>query len=253
MAEKRVLRVRTPEGVVFALPLASVPARALALLVDLCAVGALSTLVKVVASPLAALSADAARALLVVLFFVVSVGYGMACEWFLRGQTIGKRLMKLRVVDAAGLKLQPPQVVVRNLLRPLDSLPLAYLVGGLASFLSPKGQRLGDLAAGTVVVAAVAEPEPDLTHVLRGAQNSLESAPLVVARLKQRVSPELASVAVSALLRRDVLEPGKRVALFDRIASAFRAAAPLPEEVQEGLSDEQLVRNAVDVLFRNGR
>jgi uncharacterized RDD family membrane protein YckC len=253
VAERRVLRVRTPEGVVFALPLASTPARALALLVDLCAIGALSSIVKVVAAPLAALSADAARALLIVLFFVVSVGYGMACEWFLRGQTIGKRLMKLRVVDAAGLKLRPPQVVVRNLLRPLDSLPIAYLVGGLASFLSAKGQRLGDVAAGTVVVAAVKEPEPDLTHVLRGAHNSLESAPHVVARLRQRVTPELAAVAVSALLRRDVLEPTRRVALFGDLAAAFRAAAPFPEEVAEGLSDEQLVRNAVDVLFRNGR
>src|SRR5262249_47223485 len=150
-------------------------------------------------APLAALSLDAARALLVALYFLVSVGYGMACEWFLRGQTIGKRLLKLRVVDAGGLKLTLPQVVVRNLLRPVDSLPVAYLVGGVASFLSPKGQRLGDLAAGTVVIAAERKKEPDLTQVMKGAHNSLEAAPHVVARLRQRVSPELAGVAVSAL------------------------------------------------------
>ncbi len=252
MAE-RVLRVRTPEGIVFALPLAALPARALAFGVDLAAVAALATLARAAIAPVAFLSIDAAQALLLALYFGISVGYGIACEWFLRGQTIGKRLLKLRVVDATGLRLTLPQVVVRNLLRPIDALPIAYLVGGIASFLSRKGQRLGDLAAGTAVVVAARRGEPDLTQALFGEHNSLEGSPHVVARLKQRVSPELAAVALSALLRRDVLLPAARVELFGRIAAAFSALVPFPEELVEGLSDEQVVRNVVDVLFRAAR
>jgi uncharacterized RDD family membrane protein YckC len=250
---ERVLRIRTPEGIVFALPLAALPARALAFGVDLAAVAALATLARAAIAPIAFLSIDAARALLLALYFTVSIGYGIACEWFLRGQTIGKRLLKLRVVDATGLKLTLPQVVMRNLLRPIDALPVAYLVGGVASFLSQKGQRLGDLAAGTVVVVAARRKEPDLTHVLRGAHNSIEGAPHVVARLRQRVSPELAAVALSALVRRDALLPAARFELFARIAGAFSALVPFPEELVEGLSDEQVVRDVVDVLFRAAR
>jgi len=250
---ERVLRVKTPEGIVFALPLAALPARALALSIDLAVVLAASSIVRAAVAPIAFLSVDAARALLIALTFVLSIGYGVACEWFLRGQTIGKRLLKLRVVDATGLRLSFPQVFVRNLVRPLDALPLAYLVGGIASFLSRKGQRLGDLAAGTAVIAAAKGKEPNLTHVMRGVHNSFDQAPHVGARLKQRISPELAAIALSALLRRDVLEPAARVDLFARIAAALRERVAFPEEVTEGLSDEQLVRNAVDVLFRSAR
>ena len=74
------------------------------------------------------------------------------CEWRWRGQTIGKRLLRLRVVDAEGMRLQFNQIVTRNLLRFVDSLPAFYFVGGLACWLSPKCQRLGDIAANTIVI-----------------------------------------------------------------------------------------------------
>src|SRR5206468_250385 len=68
------------------------------------------------------------------------------------GKTLGKRLMHLRVVDARGGPVTVGQAVVRNLVRAVDFLPLYYAVGAIAIFASPRNQRLGDLAAGTVVV-----------------------------------------------------------------------------------------------------
>ena len=81
------------------------------------------------------------------------------------GQTLGKRLMKIRVARADGGSLDMGRVAVRTLLRPIDGIG-AYLVG-LAVMLATgeRRQRLGDLAAGTVVTEAEAEaaPEPELT------------------------------------------------------------------------------------------
>src|SRR5206468_9747860 len=95
-------------------------------------------------------------------YFVVSIGYTITCEWSWRGQTLGKRLLRLRVVDAEGLRLQFNQVVTRNLLRFVDSLPIFYFVGGVVCWFSPKCQRLGDIAANTVVICYPRIAEPDL-------------------------------------------------------------------------------------------
>ena len=244
------LVVRLPEGVEFALPLAGPVSRLLALAVDLGAVSVGTSLVGVLLAIVQVVSADAATGLLYVAHFVLSIGYGMACEWGLRGQTLGKRLLGLRVVDARGFRLRPHQVVTRNLLRAVDSLPFGYLVGGTAALLSPRLQRLGDLAAGTVVVRARAERLPDLEQWLGGRYNSLAAYPHLAARLRQSVTPDEARLALAALLRRDELEPEARVELFAALAGFLRERVPFPEEAWSGLPDEQYVRNVVDLLFR---
>jgi signal transduction histidine kinase/ActR/RegA family two-component response regulator len=77
------------------------------------------------------------------------------------------------VVDAEGLRLQFHQIVTRNLLRFVDSLPLFYFVGGLVAWFNPKCQRLGDLAANTIVIRSPRLAEPDLDQLLAGKFNSL--------------------------------------------------------------------------------
>jgi RDD family len=171
-------------------------------------------------------------------------------EWFWRGQTVGKRLLRLRVLDADGLRLQFHQVLMRNMVRFVDMLPGFYLVGGLACLLSRKAQRLGDLAASTIVVHHRKMPEPDLEQLLGTKFNSLRALPHLCARLRQRTSPDEARVALQALIRRDEFEPAARVHLFEEIAGHFRSATDFPPDVLESTPDEQLVRNIVDVLFR---
>src|SRR4029077_4057693 len=78
--------------------------------------------------------------------------YSALLEGFWNGQTIGKRLFHLRVIDQDGLPLRIEQAWVRNLMRVFDALPLAYLVGGLSVLSSPVMQRFGDRVAGTLVV-----------------------------------------------------------------------------------------------------
>jgi uncharacterized RDD family membrane protein YckC len=244
------LTIRTPEGIRFSLPLATPVTRCLAWAVDLACVSLASSAVGGVLGLLGLLSPDLARALTIAAYFALSLGYGMILEWRWRGQTIGKRLLRLRVVDESGLRLRFSQVAVRNLLRPVDMVPAYYGVGGLAALLGAKAQRLGDLAAGTVVVRHGPALEPDLDQMAEDRYNSFRDYPHLAARLRQMVTPELAAVALRAVLRRERLEPDARVALFGEIAPRMRALVAFPEEAIAGLTDEQYVRNAVDVCFR---
>jgi len=183
-------------------------------------------------------------------YFVLGIGYGITCEWFWRGQTIGKRLLRLRVVDAEGLRLQFHQVATRNLLRFVDSLPLFYFVGGLVCWFSPKCQRLGDLAANTIVIRAPLIDEPDLDQLLAGKFNSLRQYPHLTARLRQRVLPAEGALALQALLRREQFDPVARIELFAALARHFRAKVEFPPEATDGITDEQQLRNVVDVIYR---
>ncbi len=188
-------------------------------------------------------------AVTVLMYFLVSVGYGIVLEWHWQGQTIGKRLLRLRVMDVQGLRLRFSQVVIRNLLRFVDSLPAFYMVGGVACLLSRRAQRLGDFAANTIVVWHPRVSEPDLNQLLEGKYNSFHDYPHLEARLRQRVSPQEARIALQAVLRRGELDPQARIELFRDIALHFKGLVAFPQEVTDGISDERYVRNLVDVLF----
>jgi uncharacterized RDD family membrane protein YckC len=244
------LLIRTPEGIIFSLLLAGPVTRFLAWVVDIACITAMSSLVGGLLSFLGVISLDFARATAVLAGFIIQIGYGIVMEWYWRGQTLGKRLLRLRVMDAQGLRLQFSQVVIRNLLRFVDMLPALYLVGGVACLFSRRGQRLGDFAANTIVVRNPRIHEPDLDQLLAGKYNSLRHYPHLAARLHQRVSPTETRVAWQALLRRNELDAQARVALFNDIAVHFRALVEFPPEASDGITDEQYVRNVVDILFR---
>ena len=255
-ARFNTLLVRLPEGVAFSLPLAGPVTRFLAWLVDCAATLLLFNLIQWFVLPLLVISEDFAGAVATLLFFAVPILYGIGFEGFWRGQTPGKRLLRLRVADVRGLRLRFSQVVVRNLLRPVDALPGFYLVGGAACFLSRRCQRLGDLAADTVVIRVRPAPEPDLRGLLMAGKkyNSLHAHPVLSARLRSRVGPAEAAVLLGALGRREELEPSARVEIFAELAGRLRATlggGELPEDLREGLTDEQFVRNAADVLHES--
>jgi uncharacterized RDD family membrane protein YckC len=200
-------------------------------------------------APLALFGQDAMVAVNTVLYFAISVLYCAILEWLWRGQSIGKRFLGLRVVEASGMKLEPAQVVVRNLMRFIDFLPGFYLLGVLVCVLNSRRQRLGDIVAGTVVVRSSKLSEPDLAQLLGGKYNSLAEQRHLAARLRHKVSPEVARLAFEAVLRRSELEPAPRLKLFRELADYFRGLVAYPAEAVEQLSDEQYVRNVVEVLF----
>jgi uncharacterized RDD family membrane protein YckC len=227
------LNIRTPEGIVFSQVLAGPVTRFLACFIDQLCIQVVLTLLG-----------------LVIGYFIVSIGYGILFEWSWRGQTIGKRLLRLRVLDVEGMRLQFNQIVVRNLLRFVDALPAFYFVGGVTCWLNSKCQRLGDIAANTVVVRHPRIAEPDLDQVLAGKFNSLRQFPHLVARLRQNVTPVEADLALQSLLRREEFDPVARVELFGELAAHFRAKVEFPAEANDGVADEQFLRNVVDLIYR---
>src|SRR5215470_18112973 len=91
-------------------------------------------------------------AVFILAFFVVSVGYFMVFEIIWSGQTPGKRIVGVRVLRENGYPIRPVDSVVRNLVRIVDALPFGYAVGVLTMLFNARSKRLGDFAAGTIVV-----------------------------------------------------------------------------------------------------
>ena len=249
----RQLTIETPEGVEFSYDLASPVTRALAWIVDVAAIGVLTTGAGRACEWLGRLNQDWATSIAAILYSLISMGYGIALEWRWRGQTLGKRVLGLRVVDAQGLRLQLSQVILRNLMRPVDMLPIVYLVGGMASFCSRNCQRLGDLAAGRIVARERMAYLPDLEQMALAKYNSLLAYPHLTAKLRSLVSPESVNIAVHAISRRDGYEPLARIELFQELAAYFQKVVPFPAAASEGLTDEQYVRSVIRVIFGGGR
>jgi uncharacterized RDD family membrane protein YckC len=253
MGRVNTVSVTTPEGVTFALTPAGPIARFVAWAVDLASISVVLIAMNLAVTLTSLVSMDVARAVGIISFFVVSLGYAIVCEWRYKGQTIGKRLLLMRVVDAQGLRLQLSQVVIRNILRLIDSLPLGYLVGGISCMVSRRSQRLGDIAANTMVIREPKVHKPDLEQLMSHKYNSLRAYPLLAARLRQRTSLGEADIGLQALLRRDALDPVARVELFREIAAHFKEGVAFPREAAEGISDEQIVRDVVEILFTDSR
>ncbi len=245
----KTMIISTPEGIGFSLLLAGPFVRFLAWIIDAACIAAATTCVITVLRIFTIISLDFGTALVTMAGFLVSVGYAMALEWFWNGRTLGKRLLRLRVMDSNGLHLKFNQVVIRNLLRVVDGLPLLYMAGGAACLASSRYQRLGDLAAGTIVVRSPEIALPNLEKLAGEKYNSLREYPHLTSRLRQKVSREEESIALRAVLRRAELEPGARNVLFGEIAEHFKGLARFPQEAMDGVSEERYVRNLVEIIY----
>lgn len=250
LRDARHFAVETPEGVSFALELAGPVSRLLAWSIDAgCKFVILST-ASTLLSTAVVVSGDLAMSATILAGFLITQGYQITLEYLWRGQTLGKRLLGLRVMDEQGLRLRFSQVALRNVLRVADMLPALYLVGGISMVMNPRAQRLGDFAANTIVVRTRPSQPYTLTEVGQAKYNSLRAWPHLEARLRQRITPEVAALAIQALNRRESLEPQARLDLMRDFAEHFRAMVRFPDEATFGVTDEQYVRNVLDSLFR---
>ena len=151
------LEVETPDHIVLRYDLAGAGNRGFAAVLDF----AVASLIVFAALMLLSFAASETGDVLyilggveVIVTLVLIWSYFILLEWLWNGQTIGKRVYKLRVINEDGSPAQFTAVLIRNLMRLVDFLPALYGLGVLVIVLSPKSQRLGDLAAGTYVVRA---------------------------------------------------------------------------------------------------
>ena len=248
------LTIATPEGVLFRLPLAGPASRLYAVLLDtvivLGTVNGIGLLVYwifakapgfgVMATTLAELA--------------IGFAYSAVLEGLWNGQTIGKRLFHLRVIDQTGFPLRIEQAWIRNLMRVVDALPFAYLVGGISVLSSPLMQRFGDQVGGTLVVRQTPLTIPWEESWTRQKYNSFMEYPTIAVHLRRAATPQLASLIQDALRRRNQLASYARREIYRELAEYLQnEICRFPDELVERLSDEQYLINASGILFGDQR
>ena len=259
------LQVETPEQVHLEFPLAGVGSRGIALLLDT----VIQTLVYVLLGLLiyvtsAYTSIDrvmngqsdrAAKWLIagfVLLNFVMFWGYFVLFEAFWKGQTPGKRVMKLRVLKDAGRSITLFEAMARNLLRLVDALPSLYLTGVVSMLVTRQHKRLGDLVAGTIVVHEGKAEQPFVAHTGRlfgsgqavglmpGARVEWEqSAGALPADAVAKLRPADLLVVETFFARALDLPVARRESLAEQVANAM--CAKMGVERPAGLRAEQVL------------
>lgn len=161
--------IETPENVAFGYEVAGIGSRFIGALVDTTLLAVAIVLLNILliaglsalgerpsprstSSDLGGWVAGLVIALYALINFALIWGYYILFELLWNGQSPGKRLAGIRVVRADGNPAGPIEVVVRNLVRVVDFLPVGYGLGLLTMFFNRRARRLGDFAAGTLVV-----------------------------------------------------------------------------------------------------
>ena len=141
-------QVEVPEGLEINLPVAGPVPRALAFMLDmLIRIG-----IYMLLSFVLGIMGHFGRGILYVFVFLLEWFYPVLFEVLMQGATPGKKMMGLAVVHDDGTPVSWSASLVRNLLRTADMFPLLYLTGLLSMMLNKQFKRLGDLAAGTLVI-----------------------------------------------------------------------------------------------------
>ena len=252
------LSIETPELVAIDMPVAGIGSRFVALLVDYLiwtvAIVLLIFLVTLIDPSLSYFSKVAAKweqAIWTLVFFLLYWGYFTLFEAFWDGRTPGKRLAKIRVIQRSGRGIGLFESMIRNLLRVVDQIPFVYAVGVVSIFLTRDHQRLGDLAAGTLVVheredlaktssvssgrtftAGMFEQPASLSQVVERRSGSFE----VASGGLQRLDSKDLEVLEGFFARRLDFSLETRAALAQRIAAGICAKSGL--EAPSGMSTE---------------
>ncbi len=242
----RTLDVRTPESIAFSYELAGIGSRFLAVAIDLLLqIGILVALAWGIAAiaPHTVASVqrgsahhgtgfarNAVLGVLIFILFVIFFGYFIIFEAFSNGQTPGKRAIGLRVVRDGGYPIDFTASLVRNLIRIGEMMFGFYALAAVSALISPENKRLGDMAAGTVVVREAKMQSP--ASMLREIRDEPVYAATAYATGEER------AIVKRFLERRDSLDPNRRVALAHEIAARVRPR--VPAELQR-LDDEALL------------
>lgn len=215
----------TPEGVTLAVTLAGLPSRMIAgfldLLIKAVVVGGIMLVLNAI------LGGGLAVYIIVPFAGLMLVGYDIFFETRAGGRTPGKRACHLRVTRSSGAPVDAPASAVRNLLRLVDGLPLSYLPTVVSILVTRRNQRLGDLAADTIVVREHGRVSPPATATATEATDDDWDV--------SGVAPADVALVRSYLERRSALDAQAATRLAADLAGRLRpvvAGAEEPDDVR---------------------
>jgi len=162
--------------------------------------------------------------------------YHPVLELVMRGRTPGKRIAGARIVTRAGATPSAGAFLVRNLFRLIDSLPFFYIVGLVCCLMTAQRVRIGDLAAGTVLVLDTSGSMKSLARL-----TALQESPL---------RPDAAMLLEELLERWEALEEDQRAALARALLAKTDAGIP---QAQLARLDQDALRSRLRSLLATGR
>lgn len=270
------LTIDTPEQVAIRFPVAGIGSRFLAILADSLiqfaayAVVFLVIFLIAVSAPringfiMTRISDKWIIAVIILLYFLLYWGYFTLFEAFWNGQTPGKRLCKLRVIRDSGRQITFFESMTRNLIRVVDAFPSFYAIGIVTMLCNRRNKRLGDFAAGTLVIHERA-PEPALwggsasRTITAGAFTPAAAPPVSVvdpnavdlpADAVARLTPDDLNVIDHFFARAIDIDIPRRRALAERLAQQMtaRMGIDLNALTAQGVTPECLLESTARIL-----
>jgi uncharacterized RDD family membrane protein YckC len=243
---QNLLTIDTPENIDFQFDIAGLGSRLFAAVIDFIVLGFIFIVCNTIMLMIVGSSSEffsntsGVTAFVSIFWFVFQWFYFVIFELIWDGQSIGKRLLQLRVIKQNGQPLTFTASIIRNLIRTIDFLPMLYGLGLIVAFIHPRTRRLGDLAAGTIVVKehssitlsqlVESNAKPDVALAIQGIGQTLDNVHLLTEE--------------DYLLVRDFLEQAPmlnseaRNRLGIQLAQTLQARLSLPE----GGNAEQFLR-----------
>ena len=241
----RSIDVRTPESIAFSYELAGLGSRFLALVIDqvlqvlillalVFGVGLIARRIAFAGLPPPSAAAEKIAGAIVIaamvfVVFMIFFGYFIVFETLWNGQTPGKKALGIRVVRDGGYPVDFGASLVRNLIRVGEVALGYYAVSAISAMISPENKRLGDLAAGTIVVR---DARLSAASLLRRQAETPSYAPTLY------LSGDERALIKRFLERRDALDADRRRELAAKLAKRVRERVP-PELAR--LDDEGLL------------
>jgi uncharacterized RDD family membrane protein YckC len=238
------LVVSTPERVAFQYEIAGIGSRFLAQFIDVLIITLIQIVITIGAAALGGIFGSAQVFALVelILTFILLAGYFLISEAAMNGQTLGKRSVRLRAVGDHGEPLTIGQAAIRNLVRVVDFLPLFYAIGIVTMFSNSRAKRLGDFAAGTLVVrdrervslfdlastppTAAPEAKPASSIWSTPSTDTTAATAGLPGAIERPLDPALRRLVVAYAARREMLPLQRRQALAQGAAAALTTALP---------------------------
>jgi uncharacterized RDD family membrane protein YckC len=264
------LTIDTPEQVAIRFPIAGIGSRFLAVLADSILQGIawavlFFIIILVISSAPAGFQSIARNdekwfiAAIIIFYFLIYWGYYTLFEAFWNGQTPGKRLCKLRVIRDSGRQITFFESLTRNLIRIVDAFPSFYAVGIVVMLCNRRNKRLGDFAAGTLVVHEHT-PEPALwggsasrtitagafTPIVPPAPVMDPNAVDLPADAVARLTPDDLNIIDHFFARAIDIDIARRRALAERLAQQMTAKMGIA--MPEGVTPERTLESIARIL-----
>jgi len=217
------IEIVTPENIAFQYRLAGPFRRLPAYLIDLTVRGLVAVAGMIGLSLVFGMAGVGAlgMGMTLVLWFLLTWFYGGVLEAYWNGQTVGKRMMRIRVVTVDGQPINGLQAVLRNVLRTVDAQPVMfYLLGLVAMSMNDRFQRLGDLACGTMVII-------EQRHWFQGVE---QTGLAEVSQLAGQIPPSFQASPTLGRALAGYMQRRRNFSLARRLEIARHLGVPLQEE-----------------------